>query len=56
MAVAGSQDKRLWKDENSWISILAVGGENRKCGVSSDSAGVISPEFLFRDALSGQGQ
>lgn len=54
VAVAGSQDRRLWKDENWWISILAVGGEKRNRGVLSDGEGVFPPERLFRDALSGE--
>ncbi len=56
VAVAGSPDSRLWKDENSRISILAVGGENRNRGIFSDSEGVFPVECLFRDALSGKGQ
>lgn len=50
----GSQDRRLWKDGNRWISILAVGGEKRNRGVSSDGEGVFPSERLFRDALSGE--
>ena len=51
VAVAGSQDRRLGKDEYRWSSILAVGGENRNWGVSSDRVGVFPLGCLFRDAL-----
>lgn len=56
MAVAGSQDRRLWKDENIWISTLAVGGENENCGVFSDNEGVFPLECPFSNALSDSSQ
>ena len=52
VAVAGSQDRRLWKDGNSWISILAVGGAGRKCGAFSDSGSASALDCLLGVALS----